>query len=87
MTPTASPADVLHVVAEPTRLRILNLLKGTLRTFTGAIAQTNRDKFVMKTRVATVGIRGSGNILYACEGDECDASVTGGQPAQGPARP
>jgi ArsR family transcriptional regulator len=26
MTPTASPADVLQVVAEPTRLRILNCL-------------------------------------------------------------
>lgn len=62
---------------------LLNLIRGTLRTFTGAIAQANREKFVMKTRVATVGIRGSGNILYACEGDECDASVTGGQPAQG----
>jgi hypothetical protein len=56
---------------------VLSLLKGTLRTFTGLIASANRDKFVMKTRVATVGIRGSGNILYACEGQECDASVTG----------
>ncbi len=62
---------------------ILNLLKGTLRTFTGALAQTNRDKFVMKTRVATVGIRGSGNILYACDREECDASVTGGQAVEG----
>src|SRR5882672_841387 len=56
---------------------VLSLLKGTLRTFTGLIATVNRDKYVMKTRVATVGIRGSGNILYACEGQECDASVTG----------
>jgi len=56
---------------------VLNLIKGTLRTFTGLIASNNRDKFVMKTRVATVGIRGSGNILYACEGTECDESVTG----------
>ena len=56
---------------------VLNLLKGTLRTFTGLIASNNRDKFVMKTRVATVGIRGSGNILYACEAPECDESVTG----------
>ena len=62
---------------------ILSLLKGTLRTFTGAIAQTNRDKFVMKTRVATVGIRGSGNILYACDREECDAALTGGQAADG----
>ncbi|QJR10796.1 hypothetical protein DSM104443_01865 [Usitatibacter rugosus] len=63
--------------AQDTSGAVLNLLRGTLRTFTGLIATTNRDKFVMKTRVATVGIRGSGNILYACsmaDGD-CDESV------------
>jgi hypothetical protein len=54
---------------------VLSLVRGTLRTFTGLIASANRDKFTMKTRVATVGIRGSGNILYACEGSDCDASV------------
>jgi len=54
---------------------ILRLFRGTLRTFTGLIAATNRDKFVMKTRVATVGIRGSGNILYACEGADCDPGI------------
>jgi hypothetical protein len=59
---------------------VLSLIKGTLRTFTGLIASQNRDKFVMKTRVATVGIRGSGNILYACDAQECDASVTGDKP-------
>jgi hypothetical protein len=56
---------------------VLNLLRGTLRTFTGLLSASNRDKFVMKTRVATVGIRGSGNILYACEEKECDESVSG----------
>ncbi|MGZ5105224.1 MAG: FecR domain-containing protein [Usitatibacter sp.] len=60
---------------------VLSLLKGTLRTFTGLLASTNRDKFVMKTRVATVGIRGSGNILYACDPGECDESVTNGTKA------
>src|SRR4249919_3200411 len=54
---------------------VLNLIKGTLRTFTGLLASSNREKFVMKTRVATVGIRGSGNILYACDDKECDESV------------
>src|SRR5688572_1943093 len=62
---------------------ILNLVKGTLRTFTGLLASTNRERFVMKTRVATVGIRGSGNILYACEDKECDESVAGPGGAQG----
>ncbi|MGZ5034799.1 MAG: FecR family protein [Usitatibacter sp.] len=56
---------------------VLSLIRGTLRTFTGLIASQNRDRFVMKTRVATVGIRGSGNILYACDAQDCDASVTG----------
>ncbi len=42
---------------------VLSLLRGTLRTFTGLLTSANRDKFQMKTRVATVGIRGSGNIL------------------------
>jgi hypothetical protein len=68
---------------ESTTGGVLNLIKGTLRTFTGLIAVSNRDKFVMKTRVATVGIRGSGNILYACEGAECDASVTGEAKGEG----
>jgi hypothetical protein len=63
---------------------VLSLLKGTLRTFTGLLATANRDRFVMKTRVASVGIRGSGNILYACEAAECDASVLeGGRAAEG----
>jgi Uncharacterized protein conserved in bacteria len=60
---------------ESTDGAVLSLVKGTLRTFTGLISSANRDKFTMKTRVATVGIRGSGNILYACEDAECDASV------------
>lgn len=62
---------------------VLSLVKGTLRTFTGLISAANRDRFTMKTRVATVGIRGSGNILYACEGGECDPSVTGSAGGEG----
>ena len=62
---------------------ILNLVKGTLRTFTGLLSANNRERYVMKTRVATVGIRGSGNILYACEQNECDPSVTGEAKGEG----
>jgi hypothetical protein len=42
---------------------VLELLRGTMRTFTGELVNTNRDKFQMKTPVATLGIRGSGNVL------------------------
>lgn len=42
---------------------ILSLFRGTLRTFTGLLSDSSRSKYQMKTRVATVGIRGSGNLL------------------------
>ena len=48
---------------------VLSLLRGTLRSFTGLLTASNRDKYQMKTRVATVGIRGSGNILSHDDGD------------------
>ena len=48
---------------------ILSLLRGTMRTFTGLLSGANRDRYLMKTRVATVGIRGSGNILSHEEED------------------
>ncbi|NJD86712.1 MAG: FecR domain-containing protein [Betaproteobacteria bacterium] len=56
---------------------LLNLVRGTLRTFTGLIAARTRDRFLMKTRVATVGIRGSGNVLFAGTADDCDPSKVG----------
>lgn len=48
---------------------IVSLAHGIMRAFTGAIAERSRERFVMKTPLATVGIRGSGNIL-AHLGDE-----------------
>jgi len=62
---------------------VLTLVRGTLRTFTSLLAAANRDRYVMKTRVATVGIRGSGNILYYCEGADCDPSVASEAEGQG----
>lgn len=56
---------------------VLNLLRGTLRTFTGLISTAARDRFVMKTKVATVGIRGSGNVLFAGQADDCDPAKVG----------
>ena len=42
---------------------MLALLRGTMRTFTGLIVARDREKFRMRTNLATLGIRGSGNIL------------------------
>ncbi len=69
---------------ESTEGVVLNLLRGTLRAFTGLIASSARERFTMKTRVATVGIRGSGNILYACDGKDCDPSVAAGGTGDAP---
>ena len=55
---------------------VLSLLRGTLRTFTGLLTSSNREKYQMKTRVATVGIRGSGNILSHEEDDKCVSNPT-----------
>ena len=49
---------------------LLALLKGTMRVFTGAIVTRDKSRFQMKTNLATVGIRGSGNILVNLDGTE-----------------
>ena len=42
---------------------MLALVRGTIRTFTGLIVSRDREKFRMRTNIANIGIRGSGNIL------------------------
>lgn len=37
----------------------LSLLKGGLRAITGLVASTNRSEFNLRTRVATIGVRGT----------------------------
>ena len=54
----------------------LNLLRGTLRAFTGLLTSSNRDKYSMRTKVATVGIRGSGNIMNHSEDDTTTTNHT-----------
>jgi len=41
---------------------VLSLVKGTFRSFTGALARVNKKSYVMQTPTATIGIRGTGNI-------------------------
>src|SRR5258706_3203 len=46
---------------------LLSLLTGAMHAFTGQIVARDRESFKMKTPLATVGIRGSGNILAHLE--------------------
>ena len=42
---------------------IFGLLKGAMRTVTGAIGRVNRDRYQITTPTATVGIRGTGGVI------------------------
>lgn len=41
----------------------LELIVGVMRTFTGELTSRNQGRFVMKTRIASLGIRGSSNVF------------------------
>jgi hypothetical protein len=43
---------------------LLRLVKGTLRTFTGAITASRKERFLTVTPTATIGVRGSGNVAF-----------------------
>ena len=55
---------------------VLTLVQGTLRAFTSLLTDANREKYSMRTRVATVGIRGSGNILNQSDDDTTTTNHT-----------
>jgi hypothetical protein len=42
---------------------LFKLLKGTMRTVTGFVGRINRDKYVLTTPSATIGIRGTGGVV------------------------
>ncbi len=46
---------------------MLSLLTGAMHAFTGDIAEQRRERFQMRTPLASIGIRGSGNILAHLE--------------------
>ena len=48
---------------------LFNLIKGGLRTITGAIGKRKPDTYQMRTTVATIGIRGTNYGLLLCQND------------------
>ena len=48
---------------------VFSLLRGGLRTITGAIGRTYRDGYRMRAQAATVGIRGTHYTLVVCQQD------------------
>ena len=48
---------------------LFNLIKGGLRTITGALGKRKPDAYQMRTAVATIGIRGTNYGLLLCQND------------------
>jgi hypothetical protein len=48
---------------------VLGLLQGGMRTLTGLIGRTYRDRYSLRSPLATVGIRGTAFSLVLCQGD------------------
>jgi hypothetical protein len=47
----------------------VSLLKGGMRSITGLIGRFNRDDYAVRTKAATIGIRGTHFVLAQCAGD------------------
>ncbi len=54
-----------------------SLIKGGFRAVTGAIGHANRDKVLIETPVATIGIRGTDHEARFCAGDCLDLTDIG----------
>ena len=55
---------------------VVSLLKGGMRSVTGLIGKSARDKYKVKTPVATMGVRGTHYVLQICNG-QCGDGVVG----------
>ncbi|WP_420600407.1 FecR family protein [Neptuniibacter sp.] len=66
---------------------VYKLLKGSLRTITGAISKADSDNYLLKTPIATIGVRGTDYELTICdrycEDDSGDAIGLYGQVFEG----
>ncbi len=50
---------------------IFGLVRGAIRAVTGAIGQRDKSRYQIKTKVATIGIRGTAFTAMLCEGGSC----------------
>ncbi|MDX2218708.1 MAG: FecR domain-containing protein [Burkholderiales bacterium] len=48
---------------------VFNLVRGGFRTLTGLIGRTNRENYLMRTPISTLGIRGTSYTLVLCQQD------------------
>jgi hypothetical protein len=59
---------------------VLDLLRGGLRTITGAIGASSAANYQLQTGLATIGIRGTEYVVKLCKQDDCSATVSRNDP-------
>ena len=55
---------------------VFDLLRGGLRTITGAIGASNSANYQVQTGLATIGIRGTEYVIKLCKQDDCNTTVS-----------
>lgn len=59
---------------------IMDLIRGGLRTITGAIGGSALSNYSVQTGLATIGIRGTEYVIKLCKLDDCSQSVSRNDP-------
>ena len=60
---------------------VLDLLRGGLRTVTGAIGASTGANYQLHTGVANIGIRGTEYVIKLCKQDDCSIAASRDDPA------
>jgi len=55
---------------------VFDLLRGGLRTITGAIGASSVANYQLQTGLATIGIRGTEYVIKLCKQDDCSVTVS-----------
>jgi hypothetical protein len=73
VTPAAgAPAVAAPAAAPPGATRaFFRLARGGFRAISGLIGKRDRQEYLVRTTVATIGIRGTDYIAELCSGDQC----------------
>lgn len=73
-----------HGVEDGTERAIIDLLKGGLRSVTGAIGRTNKENYQLRNDMHVIGIRGTDHETYATDAGTFSRVTMGGTYIQAP---
>jgi hypothetical protein len=73
-----------HGVEDGTERAVIDLLKGGLRSVTGAIGRTNKENYQLRNDMHVIGIRGTDHETYANDAGTFSRVTVGGTYIQAP---